>query len=156
MRSVAEGLALSSYSFTRYKSDSEKENFTRYPEKIFIHDEKCDYIPSLKSMTEAVYFVRDRVNEPLSHLSAEGLATKISDFCGEAGLKVETLTKKRIETLKMGGLIAVNKGSLDPPTFSIIEWKPDKPVNPKPVILIGKGVVFDTGGLNLKPTDYIE
>jgi leucyl aminopeptidase len=55
----------------------------------------------------------------------------------------------------MGGLLAVNKGSVDPPTFTIMEWKPDKPVNKKPVILVGKGVVFDTGGLNLKPGNYM-
>ncbi len=52
----------------------------------------------------------------------------------------------------MGGLLAVNKGSIDPPTFNIIEWKPKKRKNTKPVILVGKGVVYDTGGLSLKPT----
>ena len=52
----------------------------------------------------------------------------------------------------MGGLLAVNKGSIDPPTFSILEWKPAKAKNKKPIILVGKGVVYDTGGLSLKPT----
>jgi leucyl aminopeptidase len=52
----------------------------------------------------------------------------------------------------MGGLLAVNKGSVDPPTFTILEWKPKSPVNKKPIVLIGKGIVFDTGGLTLKPT----
>jgi leucyl aminopeptidase len=52
----------------------------------------------------------------------------------------------------MGGLLAVNKGSVDPPTFSILEWKPKKAKNKKPVVLVGKGVVYDTGGLSLKPT----
>jgi len=52
----------------------------------------------------------------------------------------------------MGGLIAVNKGSIDPPTFTIVEYKPEKPVNKKPIVLVGKGVVYDTGGLSLKPT----
>jgi len=156
VKSIAEGLSLSRYNFTRYKSDSEKESYILYPEKILIHEEKCDYIPALKNLTEAVCFARDRVNEPLSHLTAEGLATKIREFCEGAGLKVETLTKKRIETLKMGGLIAVNRGSIDPPTFTVVEWKPDKPVNSRPVILVGKGVVFDTGGINLKPTDHID
>ncbi|TFH35936.1 MAG: peptidase M17, partial [Bacteroidia bacterium] len=57
---------------------------------------------------------------------------------------------------KMGGLMAVNRGSLDPPTFTVIEWKPEKCTNAKPIVLIGKGVVFDTGGLNLKTTEWIE
>jgi leucyl aminopeptidase len=71
----------------------------------------------------------------------------------EAGFHVETFHKKKIESLKMGGLLAVNKGSIDPPTFSILTWKPEKPRNEKPIVLVGKGVVYDTGGLSLKPTN---
>ena len=52
----------------------------------------------------------------------------------------------------MGGLLGVNKGSMDPPTFTIMEYKPAKAKNKKPLVLVGKGVVFDTGGLSLKPT----
>ena len=60
----------------------------------------------------------------------------------------------------MGGLLAVNKGSIDPPAFCILEYKPDGFVNKNPVVLVGKGVVYDTGGLSLKPTpdsmDYMK
>jgi leucyl aminopeptidase len=60
----------------------------------------------------------------------------------------------------MGGLLAVNRGSLDPPTFSILTWKPENARNKKPFVLVGKGVVYDTGGLSLKPTldsmDYMK
>jgi len=52
----------------------------------------------------------------------------------------------------MGGLLAVNKGSVDAATFSIMEWKPKNAKNKKPIVLVGKGVVYDTGGLSLKPT----
>jgi leucyl aminopeptidase len=68
----------------------------------------------------------------------------------ESGFRTEILTKKKIESLKMGGLLSVNKGSVDPPTFTIIEWKPAKAVNKKPYVLVGKGLVFDTGGMNIK------
>jgi len=54
--------------------------------------------------------------------------------------------------LKIGGLLAVNRGSIDPPTFTIVEYKPEKAVNKKPIVFVGKGVVYDTGGLSLKPT----
>ncbi|MFW6290028.1 MAG: leucyl aminopeptidase family protein, partial [Mariniphaga sp.] len=78
----------------------------------------------------------------------------------EAGFKVEVFNKKKIEALRMGGLLAVNKGSVDPPTFTILEWKPENSSNDKPLILVGKGVVYDTGGLSLKPTpksmDYMK
>ena len=50
----------------------------------------------------------------------------------------------------MGGLLAVNKGSLDEPTFTIMEWKPINAKNKQPIVLVGKGVVYDTGGLKLK------
>ena len=70
----------------------------------------------------------------------------------DAGFKVEVLNKSKIEALKMGGLLSVAAGSLDPPTFNILEWKPENAKNDKPVIFVGKGVVFDTGGLTLKPT----
>jgi leucyl aminopeptidase len=78
----------------------------------------------------------------------------------EAGFTVEVFNRKKIEALRMGGLLAVNKGSIDPPTFNILEWKPENALNEKPVVLVGKGVVFDTGGLSLKPTaksmDYMK
>ena len=68
------------------------------------------------------------------------------------GFTVETFNEKKIESLKMGGLLAVNKGSIEPPTFNILEYKPAKAKNKKPIVLVGKGVVYDTGGLSLKPT----
>jgi leucyl aminopeptidase len=55
----------------------------------------------------------------------------------------------------MGGLLAVNKGSIDPPVFCILEWKPADSRNEKPIVLVGKGVVYDTGGLNIKTGDYM-
>ncbi|HWZ22142.1 MAG TPA: M17 family metallopeptidase, partial [Cytophagaceae bacterium] len=55
---------------------------------------------------------------------------------------------------KMGGLLAVNAGSPNPPTFNVLEYKPANAVNKKPYILVGKGVVYDTGGLSLKPTEH--
>jgi hypothetical protein len=70
----------------------------------------------------------------------------------EAGFQTQVLNKKQIEALKMGGLLGVNKGSIDPPTFTIMEYKPKNAKNKKPIVLVGKGVVFDTGGLSLKPT----
>ena len=56
----------------------------------------------------------------------------------------------------MGGLLAVNSGSSEPPTFSILEWKPSNAKNQKPVVLVGKGVTFDTGGMNLKTGSFMD
>ena len=103
--------------------------------------------------------IRDR-NEPVSSLNAVQLASELRTLCRNAQVKFQVLDKAQIEALGMGGLLAVNKGSVDPPTFSILEYKPKKAVNAKPIVLVGKGVVYDTGGLSLKPTpnsmDYMK
>ena len=70
----------------------------------------------------------------------------------DAGFKVEVYNKAKIKQLKMGGLLAVNQGSVDEPTFTVMEYKPKNAKNKKPYVLVGKGVVYDTGGLSLKPT----
>jgi len=65
------------------------------------------------------------------------------------------LDKVAIEKMKMGGMLAVNRGSTEAPTFSILEWKPAAAKNERPIILVGKGVTFDSGGHNLKTGDYM-
>jgi leucyl aminopeptidase len=156
----AEGLALANYQFLKYFSDKDKKKNSL--EEIKILNDKLgeEKISQLLFCIEAVYHTRDLVNEPLSFLTAVQLSLEIEKLGQEAGFSVETLNKKKIESLKMGGLLAVNKGSIDPPTFSILEYKPAKAINSKPYVLVGKGVVFDTGGLSLKPTpdsmDYMK
>lgn len=153
-----EGCLLAGYTFSRYKK--EKEDFM--PEEILVtHDQITEGdLSELKILTRAVWWARDLVNEPLSHLNAVQMADEISKKGDEAGFSVEIFHKQKIETLKMGGLLAVNRGSPDPPTFTVAEYKPAGAVNDRPVILVGKGVVFDTGGLSLKPTpksmDYMK
>jgi len=149
---IAEGAALANYQFLKYfKDKGERKNALS---KIGLHcaDLKSVHIKNLEAVVQAVYKARDLVNEPLSFLTAPQLAKEIKAMGKEASFKVEVLNKKKIEALKMGGVLAVNKGSIDPPTFSILEWKPKNAKNKKPVVLVGKGVVYDTGGLSLKPT----
>ena len=95
---------------------------------------------------------RDLVNEPVSYLDAVQYSKDIQKLGKQCGFMVEVLNKKQIESLKMGGLLAVNLGSPIPPTFNIMEWKPKGAKNKKPIVLVGKGIVYDTGGLSLKPT----
>jgi leucyl aminopeptidase len=148
---LAEGCVLGSYGFRKYKSD---EKGAPSLEKIGIvaKEVSADQVEELEDLCEAVFTARDLVNEPVSFLNAKQLAAEIRTLSRNSGFKVEVLGKERIEALGMGGLIAVNKGSLDDPTFSILEWKPKKAMNKKPLLLVGKGVVYDTGGLSLKPT----
>jgi len=153
----AEGLLLSIYSFRKYKTKDEDESKSSYPSRLLLHgkDIEDSAIKWLVDLTDAAYFTRDLINEPVNHLNATSLAGEIKKIGDAAGFKVEILTKGKIEALKMGGLLAVNKGSVDPPVFCILEWKPANCVNKNPVVLVGKGIVYDTGGLNIKTGEHM-
>ena len=148
---LAEGLLLSNYQFLKYRKDAEtlKNGLLQIDFSAKIADSD---INELQALVKAVSWARDLVNEPVSFLTASQLAKEIELKGTEAKFSVSILEKSKIEALKMGGLLAVNKGSIDPPTFTIIEYKPKKAINKKPIVLVGKGVVYDTGGLSLKPT----
>ncbi|MFC2089376.1 M17 family metallopeptidase [Bacteroidota bacterium] len=155
-----EGLYLTNYQFNKYKTKEDDSAFMI--ESLGLADANISEkeLEMLQAVLEGTVFSRDMVNEPLSYLTATKMAEEIQAKGKEAGFTVETFSKKKIEALRMGGLLAVNRGSIDPPTFSILEWHPEDAVNDKPYVLVGKGVVYDTGGLSLKPTqdsmDYMK
>jgi leucyl aminopeptidase len=152
----AEGLLLSIYSFDKYKTKPGKDDNKSYPGKLLLQGEiEETEIKWLINLTDAVYFTRDRIKEPVNKLNATTFAEEIKKTGDSAGFRVEILTRGKIEALKMGGLLAVNKGSVDPPVFCILEWHPENCLNKNPIVLVGKGVVYDTGGLNLKTGDFM-
>ena len=151
----AEGFILSVYSFDKYKTSSADSNENISPKLLLAGDIADKNIKWLDDITDAVYFVRNVINEPVNHLNAAMFAEKVQKLGVSSGFKVEILTKGKIEALKMGGLLSVNKGSVDPPVFSILEWKPVGHLNKNPFVLVGKGIMYDTGGLNIKTGDYM-
>ena len=153
---LAEGMALGSYQYIKFKKDIKEKTNTLTSIGINSKSVKEEDFDRMNIIVDSVTRCRDLVNEPVSHLNAVDLSKEFQKIGKEYGIKVEVLNKNKIEALKMGGLLAVNKGSADPPTFTIMEWKPAKPVNKKPIVLVGKGVVFDTGGLNLKTGSFMD
>lgn len=149
---AAEGAALGSYQFLKYRTDAKK--LTNSLKSIYFTKDSATVkeVAQLNTVVDAICRARTLVNEPLSYLSAEQLSKEIALMGKESGFKVTILNKARIEKEKMGGLLSVNRGSIQPPTFTIMEYKPKKALNKKPIVLVGKGVVYDTGGLSLKPT----
>ncbi|MBN2663078.1 MAG: leucyl aminopeptidase family protein [Bacteroidales bacterium] len=152
-----EGLMLSNYTFLKYFT-KDIENKKEVLKTIQIREKKAteQNTKSLQTIIEGVFVTRDLVNEPFSGLNSVDLSNRIKKLSTIAGFTAEVLNKKQIEALKMGGLLAVNRASKIPPTFSILEWKPEDAKNKKPLILVGKGIVFDTGGYNLKPGKYMD
>lgn len=149
---LAEGIALANYQFLKYRSDAKKLTHTLQAIYFTKQSITLKEVTQLSVIIDAIYKARTLVNEPLNFLSAVQLAKEIGALGKEAGFKVTTLNKAQIEREKMGGLLAVNRGSIQPPTFTIMEHKPRKVLNKQPIVLVGKGVVYDTGGLSLKPT----
>ncbi len=147
---LVEGAALGAYEFRKYKTNGKPATL----KKLSVVDAavKATNLEELADLCEAVHIARDLVNEPASFLSAVQLGAEIRTLAKRFGFKAQVMEKSAIEAQGMGGLLAVNKGSVEPPTFSVMEWKPRNAVNKRPIVLVGKGVVYDTGGLSLKPT----
>jgi len=147
-----EGMILGNYQFLKYFNDrSEKTNSLK---SIKVWEKSVDRksLNELLSVLDATMIARNLVNEPQSYLSAPTFSKEIKSLGKKYGFKVTVFDKKKIESLKMGGILSVNMGSITPPRFNILEWKPKGATNKRPIVLVGKGIVYDTGGLSLKPT----
>jgi leucyl aminopeptidase len=150
---LAEGLFLSAYEFEGYKTDEKSRKSAALTRITLVGDAASEaQVTELQNVLEGVVFARDLVNAPLNKLNAQQLAERFAEAGDKAGYTTDILDMAHIESLRMGGLLAVNLGSPEPPTFSIMEWKPEGAKNERPYVLVGKGVVYDTGGLSLKPT----
>jgi leucyl aminopeptidase len=147
---LTEGIILKSYSFDIHKSKPNGYTLSGVSLPAVLVSEA--QIKELRARLAGIFWARNLVNEPANILTASELAERIARDGKEAGYDVEILRKAKLRTLKMGGILSVNKGSTEEPTLSILTYKHPKAKNKKPLILVGKGVVYDTGGLSLKPT----
>lgn len=147
-----EGMILRNYQFNKYKSKKEHQN-TLTTIAVYSKELTTEELTKLSIVTDAVTRCRTFINEPYCYLTAETFSKEVVELANEAGIKVEVMNKSKIIALKMGGLLAVNRASEEPPTFTVMEWKPAGVVNKQPLIFVGKGVVYDSGGMNLKPGD---
>ena len=122
---LAEGVALTAYQFAGYKTD---EQARQAPQLAHLYLTGPGYTAQLAQelhhVLEGVVLARDLVNAPYNKLNATQLADRMAEAGEAAGFTTEILDLARIEALRMGGLLAVNQGSTDPPTFTIMEYKP--------------------------------
>jgi leucyl aminopeptidase len=108
-------------------------------------------------IAESQNFARELCNEPSNRLTPRMLADRAAAMAREAGLSVEILDEKKIAELKMGALLSVAQGSVEPPRVIVMTYTPEK-WNPSwPVLgLVGKAITFDTGGISIKPANDME
>ncbi|MGB3586474.1 MAG: leucyl aminopeptidase [Tunicatimonas sp.] len=154
---LAEGLLLAAYAFSSYRKDLKESELSGLKEVSIVHSEiSSREVQELGNIVEGTCLARDLVNEPVISLNADQLSKAFKKAGKDSGFEVEVFDKSKIKSLKMGGLLGVNAGSEDPPTFNILEYKPKKAVNKQPYVIVGKGVTYDTGGLSLKPSTSMD
>jgi len=153
-QAVVEGAVLSVYKYDKYitaKEDEKKlESLT-----VFTSDKKRlseirEGVRRGEILSAATSLARDLQNAPSNEIYPETLAHHVQETAYKHGFKTTVFDQRKIETLKMGGILAVSKGSNHPPRFIILEHNPGK-VKSGTVVLVGKGVTFDSGGISIKP-----
>lgn len=145
---------LAHYAFNRYKAKP-KDGWKNIEEVTFAELGNKSFEKGLvkgKLLGEITNEVRTIANTPGGDMTPETLANEAKRALKGSKTRVTVLDKKAIAKLKMGALLGVSKGSKEDPRFIVIEYKGRKKNEP-PIVFVGKGITFDTGGLNLKPSD---
>ncbi len=156
-QALVEGAVLSLYRFDKYFTEKKEEERT-VAKVILFHDdtkrvkEMRQGVYFAQVVTEATYLARDLENAPSNEIYPESLAEAAKQSGKKYGFKVAALEKKEIQNLGMGGLLAVNQGSAKPPRFITLEYGDRNRKLSGTIVLVGKGVTFDTGGISLKPS----
>jgi leucyl aminopeptidase len=156
---LVEGALLAAYQFNKYRSNispaAEIKSLTLFRPGLKPTAGLQKSAHTAQAIVPAVFLARDLVNEPPSVATARFLGDQALRYCRGRGLTVEVWSKKKIEAMKLAGLLAVNRGSHDEPRFIKIHYKPAGKAKKK-VTVIGKGITFDSGGLSLKPSKSME
>lgn len=148
-----EGMCLANYQYLRYRSKKKENPLTDIEVQSGGISEA--QLKEIVLVADANAFARDLVNTPVLDMNALVLSAQLKEKYSSLGVKTVVLDKKEIEQLGMGGLLGVNKGSTTPPTFNIIEYTPEGTLDQPPFVLVGKGVMYDTGGYSLKPASVM-
>ncbi len=154
---VASGCILGNYKFKISNDKEAAKKEVSITQATLVSDEKQTKkeIEDEVALAHATNYTRELINLPANKLGPNQLAEKaLKDIKGK-GVKVKVLRTKEIERLGMGSLFGVGKGSREEPNVIVLEYKGGS-TKKAPIAIVGKGVCFDSGGYNLKPTNYIE
>jgi leucyl aminopeptidase len=153
IQAITEGVLLSQYSFNKFISENKTEpidEITFFTDSPKFVKEITDSFKNAKIICDAVYLARDLGNEPSNYLTPQKFSEIIKKVSSKAAYSVTVFDDKKIKQLNMGGIIGVSQGSSNPPIFLILQYFGSSK-SEKPVVLVGKGVTFDSGGISLKP-----
>lgn len=152
---IAAGAKLRAYNFVAHKT----QNVSKEPARKLKFVSGADTAAKkawkiFGGVSDGVLLARDLVNEPANFLGPVEFAAKAKALT-KLGCKVEILDEKKLAALKMGSLLSVNAGSARPARVAVMMWNGGK-AKEAPVAFVGKGVVFDTGGISIKPAGGME
>jgi leucyl aminopeptidase len=150
---VALGAVLRGYDYAAHKTGDKTE-----PGAITVTvkdpaEAEAAFAPA-RAVAEGVFLTRDLVNAPANHLTTTAFAEEIKGLAG-LGLRITVLEEKDMAKLGMGALLSVGQGSASPSKLAVMEWQGGTKGD-APLALVGKGVVFDTGGISIKPAQGME
>ena len=146
---IAFGISLKSYSFDKYKTSKPKKkvNLVKFITNHYVTTQNI--YKEYNSILNGVNLARDLVNEPSNILTPSEFVSRIKNL-SSPNLKIKILDQKKLSHLGMEALLAVSHGSRQDPYVAIIEYLPIK--DQKPLLILGKGVTFDSGGISIKPS----
>lgn len=154
-RALMEGYLMGHYKFERYlskKSDPVKTksvNFLDAPKNALTK------VNEILALNDAISLTRDLINTPAGDMSPAVIESEAKKVAKSKNISIKVLDEKALKKMGAGAIVAVGQGAKEKSRMIILEYK-NAPKNKKPYAFIGKGVCFDTGGINLKPTRYIE
>jgi len=140
-----EGFLLADYRFDRYKKEKDKKTFRSIT--ILSKDNLTKQVKLTKALVAATHFARDLINTPSNDMTPSALVKAARSI---PKVSVKVIERKQAEALGMGAYLSVSKGSTEPPKFIIVTYKSR---NIRPIVLIGKSITFDSGGISLKPSE---
>ncbi len=153
-RLFAENALMANYEYLRYKSKPEE----KMVKEIYITDANADVVSGVRrgeAVGICVNECRDLANMPGGEMTPSVLASAAHTLFKGTSAKVSVLGEKEMKKLGMGAILGVSRGSREEAKFIIVEYNGSQKKGDAPTVLIGKGVTFDSGGLNLKPGDNL-
>jgi leucyl aminopeptidase len=158
-QATGEGVLLGLYRFDRYK---EKRDGDRAVAALtLLVPAARDRAPAREGLrlaglaAEATCFARDLINEPANAVTASAIAETARSIAREAGLRIRVFDRAACQRMGMGAFLGVNRGSVDPPRFIHLAYVPRRRARRR-IALVGKGITFDSGGLDLKTAEGME
>ncbi|MDO9509103.1 MAG: leucyl aminopeptidase [Thermovirgaceae bacterium] len=151
---LAEGALLGEYRFDKYKSKDDPSEVPTVLEELHIHEGDKEAIEKGLITARAQNFARDLANEPGNVINPVTLAEQARRMAEETGIECTILDEKKMEDLGMNGILSVGGGSHTPPRLIHMIYRPVGTPSRR-VAFVGKGLTFDSGGLNIKPGDYM-